>query len=69
MKKLLHTVFALVFAFISLDAKAELIDGKVTSKEDGVTLIGVTVSVKGTKVGTKTKKDGTFQLDVPNEGK
>lgn len=69
MKKLLHTVFALVIALCTINAKAELIDGKVTSKEDGMSLIGVTVSVKGTKIGTKTKNDGTFQLDVPKESK
>lgn len=65
MKRLLQTILTLVIAFNFLNAKAELINGKVTSKEDGAPLIGVSIAIKGTKSGTKSKKDGTFSLDVP----
>ena len=41
------------------------ISGKVTSAEDGSTLPGVNVLVKGTTLGTVTDIDGNYRLDVP----
>jgi TonB-linked SusC/RagA family outer membrane protein len=41
--------------------KAKVIKGKVTD-EKGETLIGVTVTVKGTKVGTATNMNGEFEI-------
>ncbi len=40
------------------------ISGKITD-EDGVSLPGVSVVVKGTTQGTTTNRDGVFQLSVP----
>lgn len=43
------------------------ITGQVTSSEDGTSLPGVNVIVKGTSVGTITDVDGNYKLDVPDE--
>ncbi len=42
------------------------IRGKVTSKDDGTPLPGVTVMVKGTTIGTQTDVEGVYVLKVPN---
>jgi TonB-linked SusC/RagA family outer membrane protein len=41
------------------------ITGTVTSSEDGEPVIGATVRVKDTTIGTITNVDGVFRLDVP----
>ncbi len=41
------------------------ITGTVTSAEDGAPLIGVSVVVKGTTVGTTTNLDGMYELNAP----
>ena len=40
--------------------------GKVISSKDGRPMEGVSVKVKGKKIGTSTKSDGSFTLDVPD---
>ena len=40
------------------------ITGTVTSSEDGLTLIGVTVAIKGTTLGTVTDVNGNFSLEA-----
>ena len=47
---------------------AREITGTVASDEDGEPLPGVSVSVKGTSVGTITDVDGEFILNVPQDG-
>src|SRR5690554_6621 len=42
-----------------------IVSGKVTSADDGTTLPGVNVTVKGTAIGTVTDIEGNFNLDVP----
>ena len=42
------------------------VTGEVTSAEDGTTLPGVNIVVKGTQTGTTTRSDGTFTLEVPS---
>ena len=39
--------------------------GKIVSSKDGRPLEGVSVKVKGQKIGTSTKSDGSFTLEVP----
>ncbi|GAB2705554.1 TonB-dependent receptor [Mucilaginibacter koreensis] len=46
-------------------AQNKTITGKVTDAKDGSTLPGVTVSVKGTTIGTQTTANGTYRLSVP----
>jgi TonB-linked SusC/RagA family outer membrane protein len=44
------------------------VTGKVTSAEDGSTLPGVNVIVKGSTLGTVTDGDGNYTLAVPGSG-
>jgi TonB-dependent starch-binding outer membrane protein SusC len=67
MKKFLLTCFALAIALSSF-AQERTITGRVTSTEDGSSLPGVNVLVKGTTVGTATDSDGRFSLAVPSTG-
>lgn len=43
------------------------ITGVVTSADDGLTIPGVTVSVKGTAIGTATDIDGNFSVTIPSD--
>ena len=42
------------------------VQGKVTSKDDGAGLPGVSIVVKGTTIGTTTDQEGNFSLQVSN---
>lgn len=70
MKKFLLLSFMLTFAFAFSDSWAQerTVSGKVTSIEDGSTLPGVNVVLKGTTTGTVTDIDGNFKLSVPSDG-
>ncbi len=65
---------ALLFAFFAIGlqvlmAQTKEISGKVTSAEDEGGIPGVSVSVKGTTLGTITDMDGVFRLKVPQGAK
>nr|WP_068886945.1 SusC/RagA family TonB-linked outer membrane protein [Pedobacter panaciterrae] len=66
MKKLLQSLFILLFVAGSAMAQDRTITGTVTDKEDGKPLPGVTVVVKGSKIGTQTSGDGKYALSVPS---
>jgi TonB-linked SusC/RagA family outer membrane protein len=68
MKKLLQSLFILLFVAGSAMAQDRTITGTVTEKESGQPLPGVTVLVKGTKIGTQTGANGKFALSVPSNG-
>jgi hypothetical protein len=53
----LHVVFA----------QSRSITGKVTDADDGSSLPGVSVVVKGTSIGTVTDVDGKFALTVTTD--
>lgn len=62
----------LVFFAIGLQvlvAQTKEITGKVTSADDGGSIPGVSVSVKGTTLGTITDMDGMFKLKVSLDAK
>lgn len=66
MKKLAILLVCFVFAGMqTLLAQNIQISGKVTSAEDGTALPGVSVSVKGTTLGTITDVDGMYRISVP----
>jgi TonB-linked SusC/RagA family outer membrane protein len=65
MRKFVLTLYALVFA-LSAFAQERIVSGKVTSAEDGTTLPGVNIIVKGTTTGTTTDTNGAFSLTVPS---
>lgn len=48
-----------------LAAQDRTVTGKVTDEKDGSPLAGVSVTVKGTQLGTTTLADGTFRMNVP----
>jgi TonB-linked SusC/RagA family outer membrane protein len=49
-------------------AQERSISGKVTSTEDGTSLPGVNVVVKGTTNGTVTDAEGNYKISVPSSG-
>ncbi|MCC9135965.1 SusC/RagA family TonB-linked outer membrane protein [Pontibacter silvestris] len=57
---LLHSSYAI--------AQNRVVSGKVTSKDDGSPLPGVSVALKGTGTGSVTDIDGIYKLSVPEEG-
>lgn len=66
-KNLLTVSFCAVFCFFSGIALAQNgnVSGTVTDQTDGTTLIGVSVKIKGTNLGTSTGPEGTFKISVP----
>ncbi len=70
MKRILLTCLTAVFALVSSEvwAQERTISGRVTSIEDGTSLPGVNVVLKGTTRGAVTDADGNYTLSVPAEG-
>lgn len=61
---ILMSVFVMPFAALAQDAIS--VSGKVYDSETNIPLVGATVKVKGTSVGTIVKADGTYTIDVPS---
>jgi len=60
-------LFVLFICLTSMSAYAqEVISGKITD-ESGEALIGVTVSVQGTSLGTATDIDGNFTIEAASD--
>lgn len=65
MKKLLLMMMTLtLLAFVSQDAFAQGVEGKVTSSEDNSGVPGVNVLIKGTTRGVVTDIDGNYKIEV-----
>jgi hypothetical protein len=64
MKKILQTCFVFLLMVTSVWAQERTVSGRVTSKDDGTSLPGVNVVVKGTSIGTVTDADGRYTLNV-----
>ena len=56
----------LLFAGLQVVLAQRTITGRVADNQ-GLPLIGVTVLVKGTTIGTTTDADGNFSIQVPND--
>ena len=71
MKRKLMLLLACLFVGIGLvTAQTQTITGVVISEEDGQPVIGASVLVKGTQIGTITGVDGDFTLpNVPSSAK
>lgn len=70
MKKLTLFLVCILIAGIQIvNAQVKSITGTVTSKEDGASIPGVSVQVKGTTLGTVTDIDGKYTLGVPADAK
>ncbi len=68
MKQKLLAFLLSLFIFGSVFAQEKTISGKVTSSEDGLTLPGVTVTIKGVSGGAQTNADGIYSITVPSNG-
>ena len=68
MKKVLLLGLSLLMVTAISFAQDRTVSGKVTSSEDGATLPGVNVVVKGTTNGGVTDFDGNYKISVPEEG-
>jgi TonB-dependent starch-binding outer membrane protein SusC len=67
MKKFLLLCFSFAFT-LNVWAQERVITGRVTSTEDGSSLPGVNVVVKGTTNGSVTDADGKYSLTIPSSG-
>ena len=69
--KLLDRLLILFLSFLSFASEASaqadfvVLSGKVVDSADGYPLIGVSVSIAGTRQGTVTDLDGLYELKVP----
>ncbi|WP_317174935.1 TonB-dependent receptor plug domain-containing protein [Hymenobacter qilianensis] len=69
MKKILLMSMVLILTlFRQVSAQDRSISGRVTDRQTGEGLPGVTVLLKGTTNGISTNADGTFTLGVPAAG-
>lgn len=65
MKKLLQSLFLLLFIAFQAVAQERTVTGTVTDKSDGTPLPGVSIRVTGSSAGTTTGGDGRFSIQVP----
>jgi TonB-linked SusC/RagA family outer membrane protein len=63
---LMNSVFVCLL-FCQAWAQDRVVTGKVTSVEDGATLPGVNVQIKGTQMGTTTAADGSYRINATND--
>jgi Ca-activated chloride channel homolog len=61
----LLSIGSILFFILSAQSQTRLVTGKVTDSADGSVLPGVTVTVKGTSIGTSTDANGRYQIKVP----
>ncbi|MDD4970053.1 MAG: SusC/RagA family TonB-linked outer membrane protein [Paludibacter sp.] len=70
MRKLTFLLACLILVGVGLvNAQTKSISGNVFSADDGQPVIGATVMVKGTTLGTITDVDGKFKINVPGTAK
>ena len=67
MKKIAIFLSILLFMGTMAFAQTRSLSGTVTSSEDNLPIPGVSVSVKGTTLGTITNMDGQFEFKVPED--
>ena len=68
MEKRIFTLLAMMLCLIGGAFAQTKVNGTVVSQDDGQPVVGVSVLVVGTNIGTVTGSDGRFSLTVP-EGK
>ena len=64
MEKRLSVILACLFLCVGMVLAQNKISGTVVSAEDGEPVIGASVMIQGTKVGTVTDIDGKFTLSA-----
>ncbi|WP_293786476.1 SusC/RagA family TonB-linked outer membrane protein [uncultured Pedobacter sp.] len=66
MKKLLQSLFVLLFFASTAIAQDRTITGTVTSSDDKLPIPGVSVRVTGTQIGTVTDANGKYSVKIPS---
>ncbi len=66
MRKILQSLFVMLFIAFSAYAQDRTITGTVVSSDDGLPLPGASVKVKGTNIGASTNANGRYSLAVPS---
>lgn len=66
MKKLLQSLFLLLFIAVQALAQERTVTGTVTDRTDGLPLPGVSIKATGSTAGTTTDGNGRFSLQVPS---
>jgi len=70
MRKLTFLLACLILVGVGLvNAQTKSVTGNIFSADDGQPVIGATVMVKGTTIGTITDTDGKFKINVPGNAK
>jgi TonB-linked SusC/RagA family outer membrane protein len=64
MKKLILSLFILLFATFVAKSQDRVITGTVTGKDDGLSLPGVSITLKGTTTGAQTGSNGQYSIRV-----
>jgi len=62
-------IFTFLLCFVLIQgtyAQSRTVKGKVTSADDGSSLPGVNIVIKGTSTGTTTDVDGAYTINVPD---
>ena len=69
-RKMLLLLTCCIIGIGMVMAQTSKVTGKVLSSEDGEAIIGATIMVKGTTIGTTTDENGVFSLtNIPASGK
>lgn len=69
MKRLTYLLLCLMLGIGVASAQTTKVTGSVISAEDSEPIIGASIVVKGTTIGTVTDFNGAFSLDVPSSAK
>jgi hypothetical protein len=69
MKKVVLVLLCLITSMAVTVAQKTMVTGTVLSSEDGEPVIGASVMVKGTSVGTITDVNGRFELEAPSSAR
>ena len=66
MEKRIKMLFSCLFLFVGMAMAQTKVSGTVISSEDGEPVVGATVKIEGTSLGTVTDANGNFRISVPN---
>ncbi|CAM4308551.1 TonB-linked outer membrane protein, SusC/RagA family [Pedobacter westerhofensis] len=67
MRKLLQSLFILIFIAGTALAQERTISGTVVSKDDGLPIPSVGIKIKGTTISTQSGVNGTYTIKVPGK--
>lgn len=68
MRKIYLFLMCMIYA-LGAFSQTRKVEGTVTEQGSGIALVGVSVSVKGTKTGASTDKDGHYSIQVSTKEK